>query len=58
MKNKNRIEELDTELGILEATYDVESEKEWKEWVLSEIRIINKELRKLGGGKHISSYTN
>jgi hypothetical protein len=55
---KARIEELDTELGILEASYDADSDKEFRKEYLRCIKNINNELIKLGGKKYISNYVN
>ncbi len=56
MKKKKRIEELDTELGRLEASCDADRDEEFRLEYLESIRQINKELIKLGAKKYISKY--
>jgi hypothetical protein len=48
--------ELDTELGRLEATYDVENE-EYRKYIMEDIIEINNKLDKLGSPKYKSTYT-
>lgn len=55
-ETKKRIEELDNELSRLEATYDADTDKEFRKGYMEEIEDINKELIKLGGGEFISEY--
>jgi hypothetical protein len=55
---KARIEELDNELGILEASYDADSDDSFRKEYLISIKQINNELIKLGGKKYISNYVN
>ena len=52
---KKLVEELDRELGELEATYDVEDE-EYKKLIMQDIISINRKLDKLGNGKYKSDY--
>lgn len=54
--SKSRIKELDRELGILEASYDADSDKEFRNEYLRCIKNINKELIKLGAEKYCSDY--
>lgn len=54
--SKSRIKELDRELGILEASYDADSDEEFRKEYLRCIKEINKELIKLGAKKYCSDY--
>ncbi len=55
---KARIKELDRELGILEASYDADSDESFRKEYLNSIKLINNELIKLGCKKYISKYVN
>jgi hypothetical protein len=54
--SKSRIKELDKELGILEASCDADSDKEFRDDYLRCIKEINKELIELGANKYCSDY--